>query len=72
MFSTETNRESKDINRYYCLVYTTRNYRRIWRPNERMRWFVGGVIEQNSIVKNVRTDDWTAKRAIIASNVVNL
>ena len=30
---------------------------------------VGDVNEQNSIVKNVRTDDWAAELAIITSNV---
>ena len=30
---------------------------------------VGSVYEQNSIVKNVRVDDWTAELAIIASNI---
>ena len=29
---------------------------------------VGGINEQNSIVKNVCADDWTAKCAIIASD----
>ena len=29
---------------------------------------VGGVNEQNSIVNRVRAADWTAERAIIASN----
>ena len=29
---------------------------------------VGGVDEQNSILNNVCADDWTAERAIIASN----
>ena len=43
--------------RYYCLTHITRNYRQIRRPNERMRWFVGGGIEQISIVKNARVDD---------------
>ena len=37
-----------------------------------MRWFVlcivGGVYEQNSVVKNVRVDDWTAKRGITVGN----
>ena len=36
---------------------------------------ISGVNEQNSIVKNGCADDWTAKRAIIASNefqVLNL
>ena len=33
-----------------------------------MLCIVGGVCEQNSIMKNVRVDDWTAERAIIASN----
>ena len=31
---------------------------------------VGGVYEQNSIVKKICADDWTAERAIIASNVL--
>ena len=38
-----------------------------------MRWLVlyivGGVNGQNSIVEDVRVDDWTAEGAIIASNV---
>ena len=29
---------------------------------------LGGVSEHNSIVKNVRADDWTAELAIITSN----
>ena len=36
---------------------------------------ISGVNEQNSIVKNGCADDWTTKRAIIASNefqVLNL
>ena len=41
-----------------------------------MRWLalciVGGFNEQNSIVKKVRVDDWTTKKAIIASNEINL
>ena len=31
-------------------------------------YIVGGVYEQNNIVKNVNVDDWTAERAIVASN----
>ena len=31
---------------------------------------VGGINEQNNIVNNVCADDWTAERAIIASNGV--
>ena len=41
-------------------------------PSERLRWFVlcivGGIYEQNSIVKNVHVDNWTAELAIIATN----
>ena len=55
----------------FCI---TGNYHQIWRPNYRMRWLVlcivGGVNEQNSIVKNVHVDDWTAERAIIASSAL--
>ena len=40
-----------------------------------MRWLVvcivGGDCEQTSIVKNVRVDDWTAERAIIAGNATD-
>ena len=31
-------------------------------------YIVGGVYVQNNIVKNVNVDDWTAERAIVASN----
>ena len=31
---------------------------------------VGGVYEQNSTVKKICADDWTAERTIIASNVL--
>ena len=41
-----------------------------------MEWLalctVGGSNEQNSIVKKVRVDDWTAERAIIASNEITI
>ena len=37
-----------------------------------MRWLVlcivGGICEPNSIVQNVRVDDWTAELVVIASN----
>ena len=29
---------------------------------------VGGIYEQNGVVKNVSVDDWTTERTIIASN----
>ena len=52
-----------------CII--SRNYRQIWRPNKRMRRLVlciiGGVYEQNSILKNVRVDDWTSERMITNS-----
>ena len=39
-----------------------------------MRWLVfcsvGGVCEQNSIMKNVNVDDWTVKLAVIGSNAL--
>ena len=39
-----------------------------------MMWLVlcivEAVYEQNSIIKNVRVDNWTAELAIIASNFV--
>ena len=31
-------------------------------------YIVGGVYEQNNIMKNVNVDDWTAERAIVAIN----
>ena len=43
------------INIINKLHRNTSNYRQIWRPDKRMRWLVlcsvGGVNEQNSIVK---------------------
>ena len=40
-----------------------------------MKWLVlsivGGLYEQNSVVKNVRVDDWTVELAIIASNALD-
>ena len=51
----------------------TRNHRQIWRLHQEMRWLVlsivGGVYEQVALRIRVRVDDWTVKRAIIASNV---
>ena len=44
----------------------TRNYRQTWRPNSKMRWvllcIVGGVYEENNIVKNVRVDDLGSRK----------
>ena len=40
-----------------------------------MRWLVlcvvQGFYEQNSIVKKIRVDDWTAELAIIAGNPID-
>ena len=35
-------------------------------------YIVGGVYEQNNIVKNVNVDDWTAELVIIASTELHV
>ena len=52
-------------------VGAKRNYCQIWLPNYWMSFVVLGIVEVSySIVNCVRADDWTAERAIIASNDV--